>query len=321
MLKVSYIHRNVNHWLRGQSAMAKNQAESVKQRLLTLARVRKEDYNFILRQFVLQRLMYRLSISAYSDDFLLKGGLLYWVWNENFHRPTMDMDLLGLGSDDSDLLEKKFQTIIQLESDDGLVFDAKKLVVTDIKEEAKYQGVRITGSATLVKAVIPYQVDIAFGDAVETVKHKTSIPIFLTDLLSPEMKVYPVESVIAEKFHAMVALGLVNSRMKDFFDLVTFAEMMPLKSAPLQSAIQATFKRRDAVINSDVLTIFTDAFKTDTHKQEQWQVFFRKNNLDVGDSFTATMDKIQILLEPLYLNIASSQGENKIWNAETWRWE
>ena len=301
--------------------MPKNQAESVKGRLLKLARERKEDFNFILRQYVLQRLMYRLSVSDYANDFLLKGGLLFWVLNEDFHRPTKDMDLLGFGSDDITLLKDKFLRIIQLEQNDGLFFEPTKLQAIEIKEDAKYQGIRITGRSTLVKADIPYQIDIGFGDAVIPVERVTEIPAFLDDLPSPSLKIYPIESVLAEKFHAMVFLGLANSRMKDFFDIVIFASIMPLESASLQSAIQATFDRRETIFDQAQLNLFSKPFKTNKDKQVQWEAFIKKNSLVVTDDFSETLDRIQILLEPLYQRIASGQIESQIWNASRWRWE
>lgn len=184
--------------------VVKNQAESIKQRLLNLARERKEDYNFVLRQYVLQRLMHRISVSEYADDFLLKGGLLFWVWNEDFHRPTQDMDLLGFGTDDIALLKKKFLAIMQIQVNDGLVFPLEKLEAQKIKEDAKYQGIRITGRANLIRVDIPYQIDIGFGDAVKAVENTTEIPIFLDDLPSPKMRTYPVETVIAEKFQVLL---------------------------------------------------------------------------------------------------------------------
>ncbi len=300
--------------------MVKDIAASVKQRLLNVSRERREDYNFVLRQYVLQRLMYRLGVSAFADDFLLKGGLLFWVWNESFHRPTQDMDLLGFGSDDIALLKDKFLSVIQIESDDGLVFDPQKLEAIDIKEDAKYQGVRITGRATLVKADIPYQIDIGFGDAVVAVESTTEIPVFLDDLPAPKLKVYPVESVIAEKFHAMVVLGLLNSRMKDFFDIVTLAEMMHLESKVLQLAIQATFERRDTAITGDPLTIFTDGFMSSADKEKQWRAFVSKNRLDGTASFSETVNKIQLLLEPLYQQIVENIVDDRQWSSETWSW-
>ena len=300
--------------------MTKNQAESVKRRLLNVARERKEDYNFVLRQYVLQRLMYRLGASEYADDFLLKGGLLFWVWNEDFHRPTKDMDLLGFGSDDMTVLKEKFNKIIQIESDDGLVFEIEKLQASNIKEDAKYQGVRLIGRASLVKADIPYQIDIGFGDAVKSVQCKTKIPVFLDDIPAPELRVYPIESVIAEKFHAMVVLGKANSRMKDFFDIVVIANTMPLKSADLQSAIKATFDRRETTIADDLLYVFSEPFKTNSDKYLQWNAFIRKNKLHDTNDFNTIVDKIQQFIEPIYQQIACDSDNNKNWNPTTWSW-
>lgn len=300
--------------------MAKNQAESVKRRLLNVAKTRKEDFNFVLRQYVLQRLMYRLGVSEYANEFLLKGGLLFWVWNEDFHRPTMDMDLLGFGSDDMALLKEKFNTIIQIESDDGLIFDLHKIQASSIKEDAKYHGIRLTGRATLVKADIPYQIDIGFGDAVKSIQHTTKIPFFLDDLPVPELRVYPVESVVAEKFHAMVVLGKANSRMKDFFDIVIIAETMPLQSIKLQNAIDATFHRRETAISRDSLTVFSKSFKTNQDKHIQWNAFVKKNKLNVDESFAVKVKKIQQLLEPIYQQISGNTVENKSWDPVTWSW-
>ena len=242
---------------------------------------------------------------------LLKGGLLFWVWNEDFHRPTQDMDLLGFGSDDMLLLKDKFNTIIQIESDDGLVFDPEKLQANKIKEGAKYQGVRLTGRASLVKADIPYQIDIGFGDTVKSVQHTTEIPVFLDDLPAPELRVYPIESVIAEKFHAMVILGKANSRMKDFFDIVVIARTMILRSIDLQNAIKATFDRRETSITNDLLYIFSNTFKTNQDKHKQWNAFIRKNKLNNDESFTAVIERIQQFIEPIYQQIATSNDEGK----------
>ena len=308
--------------------MARDISASIRQRLLQVARQRKEDFNFVLRQYVLQRLMYRLGASEYANDFLLKGGLLFWVWNEDFHRPTQDMDLLGFGSDDIALLKDKFLQIIRVQCHDGLQFDPQTLQAIDIKADAKYQGVRVSGRATLAGAVVPYQVDIGFGDAVAKVKHTTRIPSFLEGLPKPELKVYPVESVIAEKFQAMVELGVLNSRMKDFFDIVTLAENVPLSMQPLQAAIQATFARRDTVIRQEPLVIFGNDFKQNSDKQKQWQAFLNKNRLNTSASFAEMVTKIQQLLEPIYQQlywqeheqIADAETVIKQWNSKIWGW-
>ena len=127
--------------------MPKNTAASVRQRLLNLARECHEDFDYVLRQYVMQRLLYRLSISHYAGQFLLKGALLFWIWNEAFHRPTRDIDLLSFGDHDVPYLVKVFREIISVPTDDGLVFDIGAVTGVEIKEGADYPGVRLTGFA------------------------------------------------------------------------------------------------------------------------------------------------------------------------------
>lgn len=301
--------------------MTTNLTESIKQRLLNYARAHQQDYNFVLRQYVLQRLMYRLGASEYAEDFLLKGGLLFWVWQQNFHRPTQDMDLLGFGSDDIDILKAQFLSIIQVACDDGVEFKPGELTASTIKADAKYQGVRITGKANLHKTLVPYQIDIGFGDAVPSAATTATVPVFLSDVPAPILKVYPLESVIAEKFHAMVVLGFANSRMKDFFDIVTFASTLPLESLRLQVAIAATFNRRNTSLDYKTLELFSAGFKADRSKQVQWQAFITKNKLSTSDSFSLTVEKIEQLLEPICENLTADKNMNKMWDAKTWSWK
>ena len=146
--------------------MPKDMAASVRQRLRNLARVRHEDFDYVLRQYVIQRLLYRLSCSDYSKQFLLKGALLFSVWNEDFHRPTRDIDLLSFGDIDVPHLVDVFRQIVSVDNGDGLVFDVDSVKGIEIKEDADYPGVRLTGFVNLAKARIPFQIDIGYGDAV-----------------------------------------------------------------------------------------------------------------------------------------------------------
>ena len=198
--------------------MVTNKAASIRQKLLNLSRERGESFDFVLQQYAIQRLLYRLSVSEYHDQFLLKGAMLFSVWTGDLHRPTKDIDLLGFGSNDTDVLVNDFKVICAIEADDGLIFDIESIQGVRIKEDSLYQGVRVTGFAHLEKAKIGLQVDIGFGDAVTPNARLATIPSFL-DFPAPIMKIYPVYTVIAEKFHAMVALGLFNSRIKDFYDI------------------------------------------------------------------------------------------------------
>jgi predicted nucleotidyltransferase component of viral defense system len=182
--------------------MPKDMVASVRQRLRELARSRNEDFDYVLRQFVMQRLLYRLSCSAYSEQFLLKGALLFWVWNENFHRPTRDIDLLSLGDNGVAYLVDVFREIVCVSDEDGLVFDVDSIRGIEIKADTDYPGVRLTGLAHLANARIPFQVDIGFGDAVLPEPVSCQLPTFL-DFRLPKLNVYPVYTVISEKFQAL----------------------------------------------------------------------------------------------------------------------
>lgn len=288
--------------------MPKDMAASVRQRLRALARARHEDFDYVLRQYVIQRLLYRLSCSDYADQFLLKGALLFWVWNENFHRPTRDIDLLSFGDTDVPHLVDVFRQIVSIDNDDGLAFDVDSVNGTEIKEDADYPGVRVTGVVNLTKARIPFQVDIGYGDAVLPEPVEAQLPSFL-DFPSPQLRVYPVYAVIAEKFQAMVMLGVANSRMKDFYDIKTIASTMEIDGTILFNAIKATFERRKTDITIEPLYVFSDKFKADEGKQTQWAAFLNKNGLEKEMHFSEVVDDIQQFLEPVYQAIAEQIKE------------
>jgi len=302
--------------------MAKDKAASTRQKLRDLARTRHEDFDYVLRQYVMQRLLYRLSCSEYVDQFLLKGALLFWVWNENFHRPTRDIDLLSFGDNDVPHLVEVFQQIVSRDDGDGLVFDADSVTGIEIKEDADYSGVRITGFAYLAKAKIPFQVDIGYGDVVVPEAEEAQLPSFL-DLPPPQLRIYPVYVVIAEKFQAMVMLGVANSRMKDFYDIKTIACAMMLDGQLLFDAIKATFERRktDIEIEIEPLYVFSETFKQDKDKQMQWAAFLNKNGLEKGTSFSDVVNEIQHFLEPVYQAIAEKQDHRQQWLSDKFQWK
>ena len=215
---------------------------------MDLARARGENFDYVLKTYLIQRLLYRLGSSTFSDRFLLKGAMLFWVWEGDAHRPTRDIDLLGFGENDIDTLIVDFREICSVEADDGLASDLGSIKGMEIKEGAFYQGVRITGKAILEKAKITFQVDIGFGDAVSPQAEMATLPSFL-DLPDPQLNVYPVYTVIAEKFQAMVMLGIANSRIKDFYDLWVITSRMEIEGSLLVEAIKATFERRDTPLS------------------------------------------------------------------------
>ncbi len=193
---------------------------SVRARLLTLSRDKGQPFDLLLTRYAIERLLYRLSVSAHSNRFVLKGAMLMTTWFDDPHRPTRDVDLLGYGDSAPEPMLAAFRDVCVIELHDGIVFDADALRVELIREELDYGGLRLRTTARLAGAriAIVIDIDIGCGDAVEPGVEDIVLPVLL-DLPAPRLRAYARETVVAEKFHAMVALGIANSRMKDFYDV------------------------------------------------------------------------------------------------------
>ena len=252
----------------------RNIGASVRQRLLNLAHARGQPMELLLTRYALERLLHRLSVSPHRERFVLKGAMLLATWFDEPHRATRDVDLLGFGDVAEDALLGTFREIMAVEVDDGVSFDLKGLRIEAIREEVEYGGSRLRTTAALAGARIPITVDIGFGDAVEPGVEEIDLPVLL-DMPSPHLRAYPPETVIAEKFHAMVALGRANSRMKDYYDVWMLTRAFEIEPERLQQAIAATFARRNTVIPAAVPDGLSDAFAADPGKQRQWDAFAR----------------------------------------------
>lgn len=258
----------------------RNVAASVRARLLTRARETGQDFNLILIRYALERLLYRLSISAYADQFLLKGALLFDLWFDIPHRPTRDADFLGLGSAELPHLETTFRNVCTVDAEDGVTFRPDTVQAAAIRKEANYAGVRVTLLGLIDGARCQVQIDIGFGDAVTPGPEAAQYPVMLPDFDAPKLRVYPRYTVVAEKLEAMATLGIANSRMKDFFDLWILSRHTCFDGDTLRRAIRATFDRRRTELPSGVPFGLTDEFAQDTQKQTQWQAFLGKNRLE-----------------------------------------
>ena len=237
-----------------------NMAASVRQRLLTVARERQEDFGLVLTKYGLERVLYRISQSKYRESFVLKGALLFELWLQQRYRPTRDADFLARGENNPERFVNVFQEICDLQvEDDGLRFDADMVTAERITEDAHYEGVRVKFVAYLENARIPIQIDLGFGDVVTPGTVETEIPSVL-GLPKAKLQSYPRESVVAEKFEAMVSLGLANSRMKDFYDLLSLSRELTFKGSVLSEAIQKTFARRGTPLPSGMPVAFTPEF-------------------------------------------------------------
>jgi hypothetical protein len=208
--------------------------------------------------------------------------MLFQIWSSQGHRPTRDLDLLGYGSPSPAELERIFREICECEAEeDGINFQTETIRTSPIKEDQEYQGVRLMLAAKLAAARIPIQIDIGFGDAITPGPETITYPTLLGQP-APELKAYPRETVVAEKYQAMVALGIANSRMKDFFDVQFLAHEYEFSGPALCSALRATFARRKTALPRDIPLALTTEFSEDQQKRIQWQAFVRKGKLEAG---------------------------------------
>jgi len=272
----------------------RNIGASVRQRLLNLAHARGQPMELLLTRYALERLLYRLSISPHRERFVLKGAMLLATWFDEPHRATRDVDLLGFGDAAEDALLGTFHEIMAVAVDDGVTFDLKGLRIEAIREEVEYGGSRIRTTAALAGARIPITVDIGFGDAVEPGVEHIDLPVLL-DMPSLYLRAYPPETVIAEKFHAMVVLGRANSRMKDYYDVWMLTGAFKIEPERLRRAIVATFARRKTVIPSIVPDGLSNAFSADLGKQLQWEAFAR-NLSGPTPSLSLVVDELRLRL-------------------------
>lgn len=269
----------------------RNVAASHRAKLLALARSRGDDFQFLLGRWIIERFLYRLSRSRHKDDFVLKGAMLFLAWDGKLYRPTRDLDLLGFGSAEIDEVSGRIREICAAATDDGIEFDLTGIQVERIKEDAEYEGVRVWVPASLDGARVTMQIDVGFGDKVEPAPAELAFPTLLP-LDAPVVRAYPPEAVIAEKFQAMVVLGIANSRMKDFFDIWTFASTQRFDLSRLANSIRSTFERRRTPLPEVPPIALTDEFLSDRAKQTQWNAFSRK----LGLRYTPSLDVVGPLL-------------------------
>lgn len=299
--------------------MTKDISASVKARLLNIAKSERRAFNTISLLYMQERLLYRLSISEYKKRFILKGGLLLFSINEFKGRPTRDIDFLAEDiSNDLKNIEEAFKSICSIECEDGIIYDINGITVERIKEDAEYEGVRVKINSLLGKARELIQIDIGFGDIVVPDPKEMIYPTLL-NLDSPKVMVYSKESIIAEKFEAMVSLTVFNSRMKDFYDIYTMAVKEEFDYKTLKSAISETFNRRETNI-SNYVAIFAEDFITDQSRINQWKAFLKRITLNEQLEYSVVMNILEKFLKPIADGIIKEKNILHKWNKDNLTW-
>lgn len=256
----------------------KDPAESIRARLLKHTKTKGDHFQRVLTRYAIERLLFRLSQTDASENYVLKGAMLFVTWPEQTFRSTGDLDLLGYGDSDPSVITSLFTRICQFECPaDGIIFDPATLDVKPVREDDKYQGVRLSLSGELAKAIIPVQVDIGIGDFVYPHPTRQTFPSLLPDLPEANILMYPPETVVAEKFEAMIRFGETNSRVKDFQDIWVIIRTFHFDMSSLVEAIRGTLRRRETAIPTEMPVGLTEIYAKIVDKNGLWSGFLRRN--------------------------------------------
>lgn len=295
-------------------------AESVKARLKNHAKVNGHILQDELTMYGLERTIYRISISPYAKKFTLKGGIfLYALFDGEFARATTDIDLLaGNTGNDVDTMKKIFIEILQISANDALRYDLETLEVIHITEFKEYHGVKVTVKAYLDKTRIDISLDIGFGDIVYPDRVEMEFPVLL-DMEVPKIYAYTLDSVIAEKFEAIVQLGYGNSRYKDFYDIYILAVSYNFEGSILKQAVQETFTQRNTGYND--IVAFEPDFAEDTIRQSRWKAFVKKKKAMVNVKFQEVLELLQIFLNPIVNAIVNGEEFDLTWDSQNRCWK
>jgi len=295
-------------------------ATSVKERLKNYAKANGRTVQDVFTIYVLERTLYRLSISEYANRFTLKGGiLLYGIFTEDFARATTDIDLLGMNIDnEAENMKKVFEKILSIKADDPIVFDFDTLEVSNITEFKKYHGINVSIMAFLDRTRIPVHIDIGFGDSIYPERTRMEYPSILDDEPA-KLYVYSLESMIAEKFEAIVSRGEANSRMKDFYDICSLAKQRDFIGAELKKALEETFEQRHTQF--DEMVAFESNFTKDNIRTARWNGFLKTKSVMNPITFEDAVKIMKSFLNPVVESIRSDSVFDGKWSHESMAWK
>ncbi len=295
-------------------------AESVKAKLKNQAQKRGHMLQEELIAYGIERTIYRISISEYVDKFTLKGGIfLYALFNGNFTRATTDIDLLAQKtSNEVENIKKIFNKIFLIEVDDALKYDLDSLDIRSIAEFKAYHGVNVSIVAYLDKTKIPISIDIGFGDIVYPERVLMDFPVLL-EMEVPKIYAYSLNSVIAEKFEAIVSLGYANSRYKDFYDIYILCSNYDFDGNELKIAIEETFYHRQT--GFDGIVAFEKEFAEDAIRKSRWNSFIKKKKAMESVDFGTAVEQIIDFLKPIVEKIVDNGEMDTKWKSQKKIWK
>ncbi|UCD15078.1 MAG: nucleotidyl transferase AbiEii/AbiGii toxin family protein [Candidatus Omnitrophota bacterium] len=294
----------------------KNIQASVRAQLQNKAKEAKRPFAEVLQYYGMERFLYRFSRSKYANKFILKGALMFMVWQVPQRRITLDIDFSARYDNQIATIEKVIKDVCKVSViSDGLIFDPQIVKGQKIKEAADYEGVRVKFKGFLERSRIPMQIDVGFGDVIYPKPKIINYPVIL-DFPKPHLKGYPVESVVSEKFEAMVKLGLLNSRMKDFYDIWLLMRQFNFGGLKLVEALKGTFKHRKTPLPELEPLFAEEIYDKKSDRQTLWKAFLKKGDIKyVPEELCTTAREIErFLIKPLDA-IHRNQEFSKEWKS------
>lgn len=305
-----------------KTKVIKDPASSIRARLFALAKTNGDDFQRILTRYAIERLLFRLSQTEATERYVLKGAMLFVTWPEHVFRPTGDLDLLGQGDPTPEALKELFARVCQVElPDDGILFDSTTLKVEPVREADKYQGARLSMKAGLAGAVITVLIDIGFGDHVYPPPKRETFPPLLPGLPEVNILMYPPETVVAEKFEAIIRFGEANSRIKDFHDIWVTTRTFPFDLASIVEAVGGTLRRRETTIALEMPIGLTDAYAAIVEESGLWTGFLRRTPPAMKPPpFPQLQEELRRFFGPIIASLSFPEGARGRWDPVGGAW-
>jgi len=301
----------------------KDPAASIRARLYKHAREHGDDFQRVLTRYAIERLLFRLSQTEATERYVLKGAMLFVTWPEHVFRPTGDLDLLGQGNPDPATVTELFTRICLVEvHEDGIVFDPATLTVEPVREADKYQGVQLSLKGVLAKAIAHIQVDIGFGDHVYPPPTRGNFPSLLPDMPAPNILMYPPETVVAEKFEAMIRFGEANGRAKDFHDIWVTTRTFPFDLPKLLEAVSGTLRRRETAFPMEMPVGLTETYAVIVEQKGLWTGFLRRTPPALNPpAFPELQEELRRFFGPVIAALPAPESAKGLWDpgGGTWR--
>jgi predicted nucleotidyltransferase component of viral defense system len=293
----------------------KDIAASVRARLNNYARAHSRPFQEVLQYYAIERFLHRLSVSNHHDRFVLKGGIVFLAWGVPLRRPTRDIDLHGKGINTVENLEEVVHDICRQEFDpDGMRYDPDTVRGEVIQSQAEYEGVRLRFTGYLGTARTYMQIDVGFSKTIVPPAIAVDYPTLL-NMPVPRLRAYAYETLIAEKLQAMIFLGSINTRMKDFFDIWLLTQEATISGLNLQRAVRATFRSRNTPIPIDTPLALSNQFAEERH--QLWGTFIKRIDMDDKPDFVQVVVELRGFILPVLEAIRSNVDFKENWTPET----